>query len=226
MATIKSPLGRIKGTIGNLVFRNVKNLNTISSIPASFNTPEDAASQSRRTKFRFVVKLSAAIIKLFSLHFLWTRTVPVGNRCLNKVFMTNYGSVSDTLDISNVMLCENPAVIITNPEINIQSTNVQVVVAPIGPDQMIDAVVEKKIASEGIMFLSTPVDETAPQFAFISFSSADQDLDLTDTLTFNNPLSPANQLLAQRYSVKKTAIVLVTKDSKGDPVKGSETFYS
>jgi len=226
MASIKSPLGIIRGGIGNLVFRENGNTNTISAVPSSFNTPNDEAAVNRRTKFAFVVKFSAAIIKLFSLSIFWKRVTPVGNRRLNKVFKTNYAIVTPNLDLTDLRLSDDPSIVVENDEINIQANGIQLSADALGADSEVVPAIEKTICAEGVLALSSPLDSAAPKFSFIPVHSNDVNIVLNDPISFNLPIHGANLLLVQRYAVKKAALVLVTKNSAGQPVQSSETLYS
>lgn len=227
MAYLKSPFGKFSGAIGNIVFRMTNGKgNIVGAAPASYKSPDDEGTMNRRTKFSFVVKFSAALIRLASLSIFWQKVEPVsGKRRLSKVFGTMYPQV-EQLSISGVELVENADIGVTNPEVNIQSNNVQVIVSALGANQEIDTTVEKTICMEGVLQLSDPINSTSPKFIFIPVHSNDITLILNDSLTFNAPLSGSKLLQAEKYATKKAALLLVTKDAKGMPVKYSETIYN
>lgn len=227
MAYLKSPFGKFSGAIGNIVFRMTSGKgNIVGAAPASYNSPTDEATMNRRTKFSFVIKFSAAIIRLFSLSIFWKRVEPVsGKRRLSKVFKTMYPKL-EQLDIIGVELVKDPEIGIPNPEINIMSYNIQAVVGALGTQWDIDTLKEKTICMEGVLQLSNPTDSNSPAFAFIPVQSNDIPLVLNDLLTFDAPLTGAKILLAQKYTTKKVALILVTKDDKGQPVKYSDTIFN
>lgn len=222
MAQIRSPLGKIRGRIGNLVFKQYDETNHIAAAPSGYNAPMDPASVSRRSKFSFVAKFSAALLKL-SVRLLW-RKVSADNRIIVKVFKANYPLISDQLDLAGVYLTEKPDFRVTNPEINITSSYVQVIAAALGTNQKIDTVKATKVAVEGVLCLSSPLDDGAPKVSFVSLASAEQDLVLNDSLTFNISLEGSEGLLCDRYATKKVAVVILTKDANGNPVQSSKTM--
>lgn len=223
MASLRSPLGKIRGRIGNLVFKDFENTNLISAAPTGYNVPTDPASVSRRTRFSFVIKLSAALLKL-SVRFFWKRSLPAGNRILTRMFRINFPLITDSLNLNGIYLTIKPDFKTVTPELNISNGLIQAVVGPLGTTQKIDTVIATKIAMEGVVCLSEPTDSSAPKYAFIPVSSPEQDLVLDDTLTFNASISGSDAIFAERYAHKSAAVALVTKKADGTPVQCSTTI--
>jgi hypothetical protein len=225
MAIIKSGnWGVLSGSFGqDVVFRSLDQKTVICQAPASFTKPMDSASVSRRTKFRFVVKLSAAILKLVSLHIMLKKKYS-SKRIFSEVVKNTYEKVaSSTLDMTAVVLAKDFGFIISGPELVLSASDAVLSGDPLGQTSGINADVEKKIAAEGVICLRNPKDPTDPPFQFIPVKSADQDLSLTAPLSFTLPIYGADVYEAAKYDDKKAIVTLITKDSNLNPVRASMT---
>lgn len=219
-------IGRPKGKVGDLVFKSLYGNTLIVSAPTSFRTPMDEASITRRSKFRFVVKLSSAIIRCLSIKVLWKKSIKDGKPAFGKLFSAAYDKVKADLDISGVRLFNNPGFLVNNPEVTINPSSIKVDMEALGATADVNPTVEKKISLEGIVYLSSPLDETDPAYSFLPFSSDEKVLDTVTALSFTVPFSAGDALTFQGYTVKKVLAALVTKDANGDPVKASMTFFN
>lgn len=219
-------MGKPKGKIGDIVFKSLYGATLIVSAPTSFRPPMDEASITRRTKFRFVVKLSSAIIRLLSVKLLWKSSVPSGKSGYSCLLSSAYKRLRDGLDISGIKLIEKAGFVAANPAVTLNPSSIKVDLDALGVESDIDPNIEKNISLEGVVYLSSPIDETDLPYQFLPFSSADQVVDVNTALSFTIPFHAADALTFQGYSVKKILATLVTKDAKGNPVKASVTFFN
>ncbi|MGE5457839.1 MAG: hypothetical protein ACM3RX_05755 [Methanococcaceae archaeon] len=227
MARLKGQImGKPKGKVGDIVFKSLYGNTLIVSAPTSFRAPMDEASVTRRTKFRFVVKLSAAIIRLLSVKILWKKSVPAGQSGYSYLLSNAYRRVGADLDISAVKLINKPQFVCSNPAVVVNANSIKVDMDALGAQTGIDPNVEKTASLEGVVYLSSPTSETDAPYQFIPFSSQDLAVDISTALSFTVPLVGADAITFGEYSVKKILATLVTKDADGNPVKASVTFFN
>lgn len=219
-------LGMPTGKVGDLIFKSLHGSTLIASPASSFRTPMDEASVTRRSKFRFVVKLSSAIIKLLSIKVLLKKNVINGKSAFNNIVSSAYDRVSGNNDISKVKLLEKIGFVVPNPAVTMNPTSIKIDTDALGDSAGIDAAVEKTVSLEGVVYLSSPLESTDPAYCFIPFSSDDITLDTATALSFTVPFLAGDGVTYQGYSVKKVLAALVTKDANGEPVKASMTFFN
>ncbi|MGE5457565.1 MAG: hypothetical protein ACM3RX_04360 [Methanococcaceae archaeon] len=219
-------IGRPKGKVGDLVFKSLYGNTLIVSAPTSFRTPMDEASVTRRSKFRFVVKLSSAIIRLLSIKLLWKKSIKDGKPAFGKLFSSAYSKVKADLDISAVHLFNDPGFILNNPAVTINPSGIKLDMDALGATADVDPTKEKTVSLEGIVYLSSPADPTDPAYSFLPFSSEDVALDTATALSYTVPFAGSDAITFQSYTVKKVLAALVTKDANGVPVKASMTFFN
>jgi hypothetical protein len=218
----KKVLGAPSGKTGDLVFKSLNNQTVIATAPESYSTPMDTASVTRRTKFRLVVKLSAAIIKLISIKLLWKKAAASGKSAFSEVVKETYKHVNDAASFTAAVLTKDAGFVLSGPEVVVSASSVVLSGDPLGTGTL-DITVEKKISAEGVLCLSSPTDPADEPYVMIPLSSADQDVSLTAPLSFTMDFLSTDTLRAARYSTKKAVVTLVTKDSDGLPVRASVT---
>jgi len=217
-------LGAPVGKLGDQIFKSLHQETIIASVPLSFHTPMDSGSIARRTKFRFMIKLSSAIFRLISVKIFWKRVLPAGKAVCTQIFKSNYDRVDSNLNLSAVMLTQLPSFGVANTEINISADKVTISADALGAASGIDTGKEKKISCEGVLYLSNPVDSFESPYQFIPLHSIDKDIVLNDPLAFDLFVQGADQVMLQKYQAKKVLLALVTKDSVGNPVNSSVTL--
>jgi hypothetical protein len=216
-------LGSPSGRTGDIVFKSLNHQTIICSAPTTFRTPTDPASVARRSHFRLVIKLSAAIIKLLSIKVLWKKTAPAGQSVFNQLIQKNYPKVNATGDISQAVLCSSPGFVMSGPEVVISASGVTLSADPLGNNSPVKPAVEKKISAEGVLLLSDPLDKSDEAYVVIPLSSDAQDVSLTAPLSFTMNLSEPDVIAAAKYSTKKAVVTLVTLDQDSAPVRASVT---
>ena len=58
----KSVIGKLRGSVGDLAFRQRDGKEIVSVRPGTINAPDDDESVNRRLKFKFSAKLAAVLI--------------------------------------------------------------------------------------------------------------------------------------------------------------------
>lgn len=227
MANLKKQvLGRVSGTLGDMVFRERDGKNVVSLRPSSFNTPQDPASIARRGKFRMAVKLAASINSNPQLKTIWKPATPSGLSVINNLVKTNYVNASPD-DINNTMLLVPSGGFGIAP-VSVDKTADQIVIElqAIGTASGIDTGIEKKLRLLMILFLKSPVivENTAP-YAFISLSSGILNTSLTVPLSFTALFMSNQTLLFNQYQESKVFFALVTLNEQEDLIRHSISLF-
>ena len=106
----------------------------------------------------------------------------------------------------------------------LNATDIQVNINPIGSTSGIDPVNEPNIVLVSILYLNHPLEKATTQNEFISHLSAPQASNLSSQLTFNLSLSKRETQIFNNYRDKKGFFSLITLDADNNPVHYSITF--
>ena len=225
MATIDEELlGKLNGSLGNIVIKNNKGRRYVAAKPRSFIPGSDPESVARRDKFALTGRLSKHIYNVNYLKTIWKINAPVNTTPFNLITKTNYPRVSSS-DLSHqVTLTPDDGFDISVNSVHLNSSEVQAIVNAEETNNGIDPVKEPYILMASILFLSNPKDEVTGADAFITLLSASQPTNLTTETTFNIPLSYQETMVFNKYRDKKGFFCLITLDADGNPVHYSSTF--
>lgn len=219
----KQVLGKLKGSIGDIVFRQRNGTNYVATKPGSFNTPEDPASVDRRERFKLAVRLSSNINSVPYLNSIWSRKTG-GSSPFNFITKTNYKYMEPEGPTDLAVLVPEFGFGITVNSAGITPPQVQVVIDPIGNTAGIDPTVETTIRMVSIIYLSSPVDEFTEPYTFVTMASAGVPTDLENPLTFDIPYSNQEIQIYDAYEDALAFFALVTLDDSENPVHYSSTF--
>jgi hypothetical protein len=75
----------------------------------------------------------------------------------------------------------------------------------------------------GVIFLTSPVDQSVGAYSILSVASPPQATDLVQQLTFDANLTSQQQQVFDKYQITKTFVALITLDAAGIPVHYSGT---
>ena len=219
-------LGKLIGSLGNIVIKKNKGKKYIASKPRSFMPGFDPGSVARRDKFALTGRLSKRIYNINYLKTIWKRKASLNTTPFNFITKTNYPNVnaSDLSDL--VTLAPAGGFDVTVNSVQLNSSEVQVIIDAIEINSDIDTSAEPNIVMVSILYLSNPKDEIKGADAFITLHSATQPTDLSREITFNLPLSNQKKQVLNNYQDKKGFFCLITLDADDNPVHYSSTFVS
>lgn len=89
-------IGNLSGKLGNLSARISYGRTILAARPASYNSPNDAATMERRGKFLATVRFALQVMNLSALNELWKQVKPNGISVFNQIVSTNYQFTSPT----------------------------------------------------------------------------------------------------------------------------------
>jgi len=231
MATIeKQVLGKIRGKVGDVLFRIVNGKAIVTSCPAKKGPSTDPAAIIRNNHFSIAVKLAHAINYLFPLKHFWknfTISSETGYRSpLNKIVKENYSHVTDTTVLATASLVPDIGFEVTPTTAAISNTAINVTLAAIGIDKGIDTAVETQVQLAAVAFLKSPVLDTEKPVAFLHKLSDPAPVNLLNPLTFEITLDNVEKQRFDMYTSSKGLFALVTLDANDVPVRYSNTFMS
>jgi hypothetical protein len=220
----KAVLGRISGTVGDVLFRQRNGMNYVSARPTSYTPSNDADAVARRKKFAFACKLASNIISISPLKTLWTSAAESGQSAYNKIVSTNYKFVAVDSVTDQTFLVPDLGFGVTTTSITVSASSIQLVTEAIGNNAGIDLTTEKFIQLAAILSLSDPVDETVDDYCVIPLTSSGLKLGLDAAVTAIATMSSQQTQLYNKYNTHKALLSLVTLDVDGNPLHYSGTL--
>ncbi|MFZ1081830.1 MAG: hypothetical protein WAO19_07885 [Candidatus Kryptoniota bacterium] len=227
----KSVIGKLRGAIGDVVFRQRNGKVFVSRKPQSFMPGIDEKSVERRSKFAFSSKLSSAIYSLPDLAYLWRLAAPQGSSVYHFILQTNIhlvnpGTVTGLTTItppqSRSWAGSGFAIDCTSSSISTNAVTAEL--APLGDSTGIDLSKEQNVKLACVLCLTNSVDKSLPQFQFVSCVSELRQLVLDSPLTFSIALTGENAAKVGSYQDKKPLCAMVTLNSEIKLVRYSGTL--
>ena len=225
MAELKgNVLGKVTGTIGNLVGRVRSGKNYLASRPGSFMPGDDADSVARRERFKLSVQFAKSLIILDDLKSVWDNNAPSGISAYNFIVQSNYKYFENDLpSSSNIIVPPNGFNISTN-QFQISQTALHVELLPLGDSAPFDPAVEKNLRLYSLFSLYDPLNPDLDAYGFIPLFSAKQSFQISSNLTFDISIPSYNQSLIAKCQNKKVFIALLTLDENDKPKRYSITL--
>jgi hypothetical protein len=222
----KSVLGKVRGTIGDLTFRQRNGKNIISTRPTSFMPGQDEASVARRYRFRLAAKISKAINSIEVFKEPWKSSTPDGLIPFNYIFRTNYPLISVDNVVNNLKILPTLGFNASKQSTAFNANNMDVTLNALGENTGIDTIAETSLSLISVIYLTDPINTTSAKEYFIVVKSEITPLQLTDPIIFSIPI-PDNQLqIYDEYISKKSFSILTTQNSQGKLVNTSNTITS
>jgi hypothetical protein len=233
MAEIINELtGRVRGKVGNLIYKITNGKTSLSALTTSHMIDNSPEAIKRKNRFRLTVKFAKAVNKLLQIKYFW-KTVVVNaddeyKSAFVKIVKKNFPNITDTALTDTVYLIPTFGIGVTASDITLTNTLITVELDPIGTEQGIDLLVEKKAQIACVLFNETPVgtDATLEPYEFIWKMSNEVTLSLTNPMTFSIALEGDKQAIYDAYTTRKAYLAFITLDANGIPVRFSATFHS
>jgi hypothetical protein len=220
----KTVLGKVRGSIGELTFRQRNGKNVIAMKPSSFMPGTDAASIARRERFKLTIKLAKVLNGISFIKEYWSSMSPGEMTGFNFLFKTNYQFLASNDIVSNPMIMPVMGFAVSNPIGTFNENSFEISLNAIGNSAGIDSLTETNMSLVNILFLKDPVNSALESNYLSSIISENIPLQLTDPVTFSVNI-PDNQLyFYNNYTTKKVFSVLQTFDAENQIVHFSNTF--
>uniref|UniRef100_A0A7V2ZIA4 Uncharacterized protein n=1 Tax=Ignavibacterium album TaxID=591197 RepID=A0A7V2ZIA4_9BACT len=221
----KQVLGKVRGKVGDLVFRNRHETNYVSLRPIRFNAPMDDRAIARRNKFKSAVQLASAMNSIIPLKQSWNMYSSGTNTVYNRMVKANFGSLENLLPSQNTLLTPGRGfgVVVQNTELSQEQMRLSI--DALGDGSGIDTQIEKNIRLACVLCLSEPLNQMDAQFVYLSFISVAQNLVLNSPLDFTIALNSSEKEIFNNYGMRKLLAGLITFDAEQQVVSFSNTIF-
>lgn len=229
-----SPLGKISGRIGDVVFRNYSDKTVVSLRPRNFKPSMDMASVINRHKFKISAALSKAVNDIPYANARWSIAAGSGMSAFNLILKDNYRSVLYNSISSNVRMFPNldflaQAVAVYDGlysySVNLDLLNSHL--SGLSPFPFVKMLY--------LVYCTNPVDSGDKEFAFISGSSSPVGFESSNYAKFILSFAPHSDAsyadnesmktaVFSRYNRHAVFISFAALDSSGNLIKNSQTI--
>jgi hypothetical protein len=223
---VNAPLGKLRGALGDALFRKKNGKFLVGVKPDDFMPGEDKDSVDRRSRFGLTAKFSKAVIQNPNLKKIWDACTPDTMSPFNGVIKENYHRITFN-DITNDVLLtpEVDSFNVVKDTITVSDTQIQVALEIIGTNNLINPAIETKIQMAVVIFHENPVNaDLHTAINFQSFKSSEVPLSLIAPLSFTINLIDNDSRIYDWYSNHKAFFAFYTLDADGKPIHHSITI--
>ncbi|MCX7797365.1 MAG: hypothetical protein N2249_01935 [Melioribacter sp.] len=222
----KQHFGNIKGTFGNAVFRQRNGKNYIAQKPVNYTPPNTEEYFKRISKFKIATKISSVICSDPDLRDIWIKAMPkyAHINVYNYLISIVYPYINENSINNNLKIVPDSKVGVRLESIGVEEGKLLINLYPLTEASLIDTNVEKSAKINTIVYFSNPINSNIPFFDVVNISSSTQNINLTDSLTFESLLSTTIQSKLGLYEEKKIFSTLLTYNEKSMLVNYSSTI--
>ena len=221
----KQILGKVRGSLGDITFRQRNGKTFLSTRPDSFTPGADEKSVARRGKFSLSIKLASSINSVPELRSIWDKNKTAGALTFNHIMRTNYKIIGSGNDLSGlVKLTPSLGFNAANPVVTYSPSEVKVNLDALGNTTGIDILNEPSLKLVSVVYLSNPADTSLNKDSFLTFLSESKTTDLTAQLEFTYALNDVDSQMLASYQNHKGFFAVVTLNTAGNVVHYSNTF--
>ncbi|MFA6599123.1 MAG: hypothetical protein WCS69_15465 [Ignavibacteriaceae bacterium] len=221
----KQILGKVRGSLGDITFRQRNGKTFLSTRPGSFTPGADEKSVARRGKFSLSIKLASSINSVPELRSIWDKIKTTGTLTFNHIMRTNYKIIGSENDLSGlVKITPSLGFNVANPVVTYSPSEVKVNLDAPGTATGIDALQETSLKLVAVIYLNNPSDVTLSKDAFLTLSSQAIATDLAAAIEFTSILTDEKSQMLTAYQNHKGFFAVVTLDAAGNVVHYSNTF--
>ena len=220
----KTVLGKVRGSIGELTFRQRNGKNVIAMRPSSFVPGSDPASIARRERFKLTIKLAKGLNNIPFIKSMWNTVKPAELSAYNYIFKSNYQFVSPDDITANPLILPEYGFNIDNPTGTFNASSIDITFDALGTSKGIDTLIETNAYLISVLFLKDPVNTNYENYQISIIESGLVPLDLENPLTLNIAVQDSLLAFYNDYQEKKVFSVLITVDAENNVVNYSNTF--
>ncbi|GAB6283670.1 MAG: hypothetical protein STSR0008_24590 [Ignavibacterium sp.] len=222
----KEILGKVRGSLGDITFRQLNGKTYISTKPVSFVPGTDANSIARREKFSLAVKIAKSINSVSILKDVWAKDTPQNVSVFNHIMRSNYPMINSNGSIGLIKLFPYFGFAVNNPVVLFNPTEIKVNIDAIGTSSGIDTSIETTLNLVSLVYLSNPSEDSMIKSSFTTAVSVPIATDLEAAQEFTISLNDVESQMLSIYQSRKGFFALVTYDSAGNIVHYSNTFIA
>lgn len=219
-------LGVISGSVGDIVFRRRGGRSYVCAHPSGYTKRTDAASVSRKKRFKTAVEIAKNINTIPMLKAVWPADPSKLVSKFQKMVSVNYKLVNGDDLTGQPTLTPDFGFEMSTPLVAITQNAVTFTADALGVGIGIDTSIEKFYCVAGLIVMNSPTDQLSQDITVLKFQTSRQQLDLITNINESIPLTGIDQQLLAKYGVKRAFFALLTLDDAGSVVKHSATYGS
>jgi hypothetical protein len=227
MAQLKNPImGDASGKAGSIVFTHRGNSSFFGKKPRKNKKPPTQKTLAIRNKFALTVKVATGINSIALLKNMWPENCSLRQTRFNAIFQHNYKRLHSIDDLNMPALIPSNGFPLKNGLITITQTGFTFAADAFGPEALIDPAIEKFYVGAGVIMMSGPVTEGAPELLVKGIKTGQTSLDSDVPISIAVDFNGIDETDFKAYTVKKIALQLVTLDQTGSAVRSSITVMN
>jgi hypothetical protein len=231
---VPSPLGRISGRIGDVVFRNCPDKTVVAIRPKSFTPGTDIASVNRRLRFKLTAMFSKCIKNIAPAYDLWSQHTNRKMSAYNLIFKNNYKAVFYDYISDFVQIFPKINFLIKPESISINKESFHINFLP--EDSHLTGIDSPKyLQMAAIIFCKEPVDASDSKFKFINYLSSPVEIISNQNLSFDLSFVENSQIVMPslnqhdaaafaRYKYHSVFVSFLALNSEQTFVQNSQTI--
>lgn len=236
---VPSPLGRISGRVGDVVFRCYSDKTVVGIRPESFTPGTDLASVQRRLRFKLTAMFSKCIKNIQPAYDSWSKYTNKKMSGYNLIFKNNYKAVFYDYISNGVRIFPNIDFLIKPNSLSIKKEEFNVNFIPGDSYLNVNSLPEspKFLQMAVVIFCKEPLDESDKKFNFINLVTNSVEIINNESLSFklsfinNNNPSPNETLLNDqqkqtfaRYQYHSIFVSFLALNSEKSFTQNSQTI--
>lgn len=226
MATInKSVLGKVRGAVGDIVFRQRNGKYFVSTKPGRRKKTDNPELIALQNRFKLSVQTASVLLKNDALKLFWSVYTPLKRNALNYCVKKIHPAVTDDNLTEYLSIVPSIGFPVSIDNTGFDENGITLLTDPIGSDTDIDTENETGIAAVALLYYKEPVDTSVDSYYLFNIKSQIVPLNLTEQLSLSIPFNGIEKQLYNRYQTRKAFITLITFSGNGNPVHHSGTLH-
>jgi len=228
MGTIINPIGKLRGKVGDFIFRNVNGKTIICMRPHSYKKSQSQKSVNNRSKFKLSVMLSSSINKNPVLKEIWQNTNAAKKRAAyNVIFQhVNMHIFNNDIDTYLNIFPDLGGINIKPKSLKFNDDSANVILNPVNEeyDICVPADKAKYIQMVGIIKCDNPIDSAWHERIILSFNSDTYNFTLGKEIIITLNIVGERKETLEDYSSKRILFGFVILDKDKNILCYSSTF--
>jgi hypothetical protein len=218
-------LGKLRGTVGNFIYRRYNGKTIVSARAVNYTVPMDQESLDRRSMFAFLMKYASAVNSMPLVKSCWAQKRDKGNDTFNRIVSANYKCVANTCVLPKTLLTPSLGFPLTLLESTLTASALHLTLCADGTVLSKIRSTHIHITAAAILSLLTPLKKKYPVFMVLPLLSESQSLQSDQPLVFHIPFTLQNKQWARWYKSSRFLCALILSMSGDAASRFSHTIY-
>lgn len=223
---VKSVLGKVSGSLGDLTFKQVGGKNIIAMRPSKYTAGSDEGSLLRRDKFRLAVKFSSAITSIIPLRLKWNSSTPDKISKFGYIVKKVYPCINASFQFDNCSILPVYDFYVNLESVQFDVNSVNIKFSAPGNLPIFDPVTERKIKLLAVAHLNEPAEDKTEKYRFLSLQSQEIDFQPGNSITIQINFNQEEKSIIEKYNSRKIFFCIATFNHENKPVHYSKAYSS